>query len=279
MGSRRRAHLEHTDHRRRASRRIRRDRRCIHLSRAADQRCNSRHGYGDGKLLWSRQIYQGDSFIVGCEGEGRTENCPEVVGPDWDIPMSPCSAMPPPARCWCSAPRPGTFWRSTRQEGRTRLAGESRDRCGGKGCHFFERHRHPRARVGRRTGGRLRLCGIERGRRRRRAPGRWRAPLAHTAQFRRRSKSHALRRRDPHPGSAVRRRLRRQGLGIVERRRPDPVDIRDGPALRYREFRGGSRRIHRFAGPTVAGGMLFVGSGYGVVNESPGNVLLAFGLP
>ncbi|HEY6922356.1 MAG TPA: PQQ-binding-like beta-propeller repeat protein, partial [Steroidobacteraceae bacterium] len=30
------------------------------------------------------------------------------------------------------------------------------------------------------------------------------------------------------------------------------------------------------AGPTVAGGMLFVGSGYGVVTESPGNVLLAF---
>jgi polyvinyl alcohol dehydrogenase (cytochrome) len=30
------------------------------------------------------------------------------------------------------------------------------------------------------------------------------------------------------------------------------------------------------SGPTVAGGMLFVGSGYGIVQESPGNVLLAF---
>jgi hypothetical protein len=30
------------------------------------------------------------------------------------------------------------------------------------------------------------------------------------------------------------------------------------------------------AGPTVVGGMLFVGSGYGVVSETPGNVLLAF---
>jgi polyvinyl alcohol dehydrogenase (cytochrome) len=29
-------------------------------------------------------------------------------------------------------------------------------------------------------------------------------------------------------------------------------------------------------GPTVAGGMLFVGSGYGIVAETPGNVLLAF---
>ncbi len=30
------------------------------------------------------------------------------------------------------------------------------------------------------------------------------------------------------------------------------------------------------AGATVANGMLFVGSGYGVVNGTPGNVLLAF---
>jgi len=32
------------------------------------------------------------------------------------------------------------------------------------------------------------------------------------------------------------------------------------------------------AGPTVAGGMLFVGSGYGVIGGNPGNALLAFGL-
>jgi polyvinyl alcohol dehydrogenase (cytochrome) len=32
------------------------------------------------------------------------------------------------------------------------------------------------------------------------------------------------------------------------------------------------------AGPTVAGAMLFVSSGYGVIAGSPGNVLLAFGM-
>ncbi len=42
-----------------------------------------------GRLLWSRQIYRNDSFIVGCSGASFTENCPKVVGPDWDIPMSP----------------------------------------------------------------------------------------------------------------------------------------------------------------------------------------------
>jgi polyvinyl alcohol dehydrogenase (cytochrome) len=41
--------------------------------------------------------------------------------------------------------------------------------------------------------------------------------------------------------------------------------------------RGGSMGA---PGPTVAGGMLYVGSGYvGLGNGTPGNVLLAFGLP
>jgi len=44
---------------------------------------------GTGRMLWSRQIYANDSFIVGCAGQSFTENCPKVVGPDWDIPMSP----------------------------------------------------------------------------------------------------------------------------------------------------------------------------------------------
>jgi hypothetical protein len=40
--------------------------------------------------------------------------------------------------------------------------------------------------------------------------------------------------------------------------------------------RGGSMGA---PGPTVAGGMVFVGSGYiGVRNGTPGNVLLAFGV-
>jgi polyvinyl alcohol dehydrogenase (cytochrome) len=31
-------------------------------------------------------------------------------------------------------------------------------------------------------------------------------------------------------------------------------------------------------GPTIAGGMLFIGSGYGVISGDTGNVLLAFGI-
>jgi polyvinyl alcohol dehydrogenase (cytochrome) len=41
-----------------------------------------------GKVLWTYQVHKNDSFLVGC-GDRRTENCPKVVGPDWDIPASP----------------------------------------------------------------------------------------------------------------------------------------------------------------------------------------------
>jgi polyvinyl alcohol dehydrogenase (cytochrome) len=40
----------------------------------------------DGKLVWSHQEFKGDSFMVGC---GNTSpaggNCPEKLGPDWDF--------------------------------------------------------------------------------------------------------------------------------------------------------------------------------------------------
>ena len=41
-----------------------------------------------GRLVWSYQVHENDSFLVGCTGDGRTENCPQVQGPDWDIPAS-----------------------------------------------------------------------------------------------------------------------------------------------------------------------------------------------
>ena len=41
-----------------------------------------------GRVLWSYQVHKNDSFLVGC-GNVRAENCPKVVGPDWDIPASP----------------------------------------------------------------------------------------------------------------------------------------------------------------------------------------------
>src|SRR5258708_28772015 len=41
-----------------------------------------------GKVLWFYQVHENDTYLVGCVGENRTENCPKVQGPDWDIPSS-----------------------------------------------------------------------------------------------------------------------------------------------------------------------------------------------
>ena len=41
-----------------------------------------------GAVKWSYQVHEGDSFLVGCTGENRTDNCPRTQGPDWDIPAS-----------------------------------------------------------------------------------------------------------------------------------------------------------------------------------------------
>ncbi len=41
-----------------------------------------------GKILWSYQSLANDVYILGCTGPTRTENCPSVVGPDLDIGSS-----------------------------------------------------------------------------------------------------------------------------------------------------------------------------------------------
>jgi polyvinyl alcohol dehydrogenase (cytochrome) len=41
-----------------------------------------------GKVKWSYQAFPNDSYLVGCDAT-RTDNCPVVQGPDLDIPASP----------------------------------------------------------------------------------------------------------------------------------------------------------------------------------------------
>jgi polyvinyl alcohol dehydrogenase (cytochrome) len=50
--------------------------------------------------------------------------------------------------------------------------------------------------------------------------------------------------------------------------------LQDYQTINGVEAHGGSLNA---AGPTVAGGMLYVNSGYGALGGMPGNVLLAFG--
>jgi polyvinyl alcohol dehydrogenase (cytochrome) len=51
-----------------------------------------------GKVLWSVQLFENDSFLLACVGANRTDNCPKVQGPDWDIPSAPILAQLPGRR-------------------------------------------------------------------------------------------------------------------------------------------------------------------------------------
>jgi polyvinyl alcohol dehydrogenase (cytochrome) len=42
-----------------------------------------------GKILWYYQAQANDSWLGGCNGANKTENCPDDLGPDWDIGNSP----------------------------------------------------------------------------------------------------------------------------------------------------------------------------------------------
>jgi polyvinyl alcohol dehydrogenase (cytochrome) len=42
-----------------------------------------------GKMLWVYQAEENDAFLGGCNGPSKTENCPALVGPDQDLGNSP----------------------------------------------------------------------------------------------------------------------------------------------------------------------------------------------
>ena len=50
-----------------------------------------------GKLLWSRQMTEGDAFVISC-GQPGAANCPEANGPDYDFGSSPILVSLPNGR-------------------------------------------------------------------------------------------------------------------------------------------------------------------------------------
>ena len=226
-----------------------------------------------GRPLWSHQVYPDDSFIVGCSGAGRTENCPEVLGPDWDIPMSPMVKTLATGKTLIvfgtkagdvlalDADKQGEpVWRVDVE--RRRVAGAAGVYRGPIWGGALDGEY---AYVGCGDGAvaALRLTDGQR---------KWCTPL-NAAPDNKVAYSAAV---TVIPGVLF-------VAGSDGRLWALSTD--DGHALwnfeTARAFatvnsvpaRGGSIAS---AGPTVVGGMLFVGSGYGVVSETPGNVLLAF---
>jgi polyvinyl alcohol dehydrogenase (cytochrome) len=233
-----------------------------------------------GKRLWSHQVYAGDSFIVGCAGAGKTENCPKQLGPDWDVPMSPMVTHLPDGRTLLVfAMKPGDVlaldadkkgevaWRNDHKRANAAPQSASgaamRNRGPLWGGAMDEHFAYVPC-----SGTGIAAVSLADGK------NQWCAPLD-TAT-------------DPKVGYSAAVTVI---PGVLFAGGSDgsvwALSTDDGHTLwKYKtaiDFKtvnavpahGGSIVS---AGATVAGGMLFVGSGYGVVSETPGNVLLAFGV-
>ncbi|MGA8707209.1 MAG: PQQ-binding-like beta-propeller repeat protein [Steroidobacteraceae bacterium] len=233
-----------------------------------------------GKLRWAHQVYRDDSFIVGCGGDGLTENCPKVVGPDWDIPMSPMLSTARHGRSLIifgtkpgdilalDADRQGeVVWRVNPEDDAPLGDSPVDANTGTRGPVWGAALDDHNAYTGSSAGG-VAAVRIADGQRV------WFTRLNSSAEH-----------KVTHPAAVT------AIPGVLFAAGTDgrlwALSSADGHSLwnfeTAREFdtvnavpaHGGSIDS---AGPTVAAGMLFVGSGYGVVLDTPGNVLLAFGL-
>lgn len=233
-----------------------------------------------GKVLWSQQIYKDDSFLVGCDEKGFTENCPKVVGPDWDIPMSPMLRTLADGRTLIVfGTKPGDIialdptkrgervWSTNPADDPAAKRMLAPNGIGLRGPVWGGATDERTAYIGSSAGG---LAAVSLG------DGKleWFTPLNSTPQ---KLITHTA------AVTAI------PGVVFVAGAdgRLSAVSNEDGHALWSFETAKPFETVNKVqahggsimsAGPTVGDGMVFVGSGYGVVSEQPGNVLLAFGV-
>ena len=231
-----------------------------------------------GKIIWSQQVHHNDSFLVGCVGANVTENCPQVQGPDWDIPMSPMlTSLRDGRSAIVFGTKPGDILALDADKAgepiwRVDVLGEA---VAGDGPLPVARgNRGPlwggalddrNAYFGISAGG-VAALDLTDGRRA------WYTPLNSTA------KQHVT-----HSAAVT------VIPGVVFVGGSDgklwALSSADGHSLWSFDTARDFDTVNKVAahggsisapGPTVADGTLLIGSGYGVVSESPGNVLLAF---
>ena len=225
-----------------------------------------------GKILWVVQDTENDAWLVGCNGPNHPENCPKALGPDHDFGASPILKTLPNGRTLLIAgQKSGNVWaHDPDQKGavvwRTALVNNTTE-FGGKivwggaadeEAAYFGLGPGGIAAVQLRDGERKWFASLE--------------PAASVAQ---------------HPGhegaltaipgivfsgawDGVLRALSTSDGKVIW----EYNTVQDFKTVNGIAAKGGSLSV---SGPTVAGGMLFAGSGYvGVRNGMPGNVLLAF---
>ena len=225
-----------------------------------------------GRRLWVQQLQANDAFLGGCSGDQRTENCPKDVGPDLDIGNSPVlQARPGGGRVLVVATKAGVvFGLDPDHKGavlwKTDVTPPTASKgFGGGGIYWGGAADGHNMYYGLNAGG-MAAVRISDGRKL------WYAPFTPAAgdKVSNRSAASAI------PGVAFvgGDDGRLHALGASDGKELWSYDTaRPFDTVNKVPAKGGA---YGSAGPVVAGGMLFTGSGYGVTGNRFGNVLLAF---
>ncbi len=227
-----------------------------------------------GKVLWYYQAQAGDAFLGGCTGPAKTDNCPSENGPDLDIGNSPVLRQLPDGKSIVVA---GTkdgkvFALDPDKKGAVVWQAKVADNPPGTpmfrlsgivwGGAFDEKAAYYGA-----TGGGITAIQLTTGEKL------WHKDLAE--QGKRVSNAAAA---TAMPGvvfiAGTDGNL--HALSTADGKELWVYDTtRPFETVNKVEAKGGSIAS---IGPTIADGMLFIGSGYGVTSGNTGNVLLAFGV-
>ena len=228
-----------------------------------------------GKMLWHYQAQAGDAFLGGCTGASKTDNCPSENGPDLDIGNSPIlRTLADGRRLLVAATKDGNVialdpdkngavvWKKNVAPRDPNVANAFLARLGGVvwGGAADERNLY----YGLSRGGMVAL---------QMATGEqlWYTSLAK-------------------PGARVNNSAATSAIpGVAFVGGSDGVlhalNTANGKVIWEYETARSFDTVNKVSarggaissiGPTIAGGMLFVGSGYAVIGGNPGNVLLAF---
>ncbi len=223
-----------------------------------------------GKVRWSVQHTANDAWLVGCEVNNPSENCPTDIGPDYDFGSASIMRTLPDGRTIVvSGQKSGEVFAQDVRDGALLWKATLVDKLARGEINFGGAADDRQAYFGTRSNG-ISALDLRTGERK------WVAKIAPFTPPRQVGQTAAL---TVIPGvlfsggadGVVRAFATGDGKQVWEY-----DTLRDFTTANGVAAKGGAMGA---PGPTVAGGMLFVGSGYtGLGNGRGGNVLLAFGL-
>jgi len=227
-----------------------------------------------GKVLWHYQAQAGDAFLGGCTGPEKTDNCPSENGPDLDIGNSPVlHPLPGGKSIVVAGTKDGKLF-ALDPDKKGAVVWQTKIADNPPGTSLFQLNGivwggafDEKAAYYGQTGGGITAIQLTTGEKL------WHKALAEPGQ---RVNNGAAATAMPGVVFIAGTDGKLHALAAADGSEIWSYDTnRSFDTANKVEAHGGSVAS---IGPTIANGMLFIGSGYGVISGNPGNVLLAFGV-